>query len=444
MIASSSPLDQYIIRHPEFIRDKNPEKALLDANNPLLLLNHLRCALFELPFEQGDTFGSLDWPQIKPYLDVLAGISQAVLNENKVFWMADKYPANEISLRNIGGQPFQLRLSDGDRSVLFGEVDYQSAFRTIHPEAVYLHNGLPYRVVNLDIEHNEAVLVEHKQDYYTEPKVDSQIELVEVHQEETKPQYAKILAELKVIEQVTGYKKVDWLTREILSHHDQIMPESELQTIGFGLKFSKQTVEALRAKDAWTNDVNQYGPLWSQIRKNILERDQLRCQICGIQGDSASLHVHHKVPFRTFSSPLEANRAENLITLCPTCHRIAEQNVKIRSGLGGLGYLFSHIAPLHLMCDTSDMGYFIDPISKYNEKMPMLFLYDEFPGGIGLSAELFIKAEEVLNNCREVILNCPCKDGCPSCVGPAGENGLGGKETALELVNQLLSEGMKP
>ncbi len=149
LIASSSPIDQYIIRHPEFIHDKNPEKALLDPNNPLLLLNHLRCALFELPFEDGESFGKLEWQQIKPYIEVLTSISQAVRRNEKVFWMADLYPSNEISLRNIGGQAIQLRLKNNNQTILLGAVDYQSAPRTIHPEAAYLHHGLPFRVANL-------------------------------------------------------------------------------------------------------------------------------------------------------------------------------------------------------------------------------------------------------------------------------------------------------
>lgn len=438
LIASSSPIDQYIIRHPEFIRGKNPEKALLDPNNPLLLLNHLRCAIFELPFEQGESFGLLEWKQIRPYLEVLTNISQAVVRNEKVFWMADLYPANELSLRNISGQAVKLRVIEGDQSILLGEVDYQSAPRTVHPEAVYLHNGLTYRVTDLDLENNVAQLVEHTSGWYTEPKVESQIEIIEVQQKDKKAQYTKILAELKVIEQVIGYKKIDWLSREILSHHDQLLPENELETIGFGLKFSKQVVDELRAKNAWMNDDNQYGSFWKKIRIEILERDQFECQICGLHSDSGSLHIHHKIPFRTFNNPGEANRSENLITLCPNCHRIAEQNVKIRSGLGGLGYLFAQIVPLHLMCDHNDIGYFVDPISKYNEKLPLLIIYDQFPGGIGLSAELFVKSEEVLSNCREVIKNCRCKDGCPSCIGPAGENGLGGKNAALELADQLI------
>ena len=441
LIASSSPLDQYIIRHPEFVQGKNPERALLDPDNPLLLLNHLRCALFELPFDEGTGFGDLSWRQIKPYLEVLTGVSQAVNNSSRIFWMSDGYPANEISLRNISGQAFQLRLETGGQSTLIGEVDYQSAARTIYPEAVYLHNGIPYRVNKLDYVNNECKLTLHDGSYYTEPKVNSQVEIIEPQRNEKMALYGKLLAEIKVIEQVVGYKKIDWLTREILTHYEQELPPDELQTVGVAIKFGEQMVAAMRANNTWTNDANQYGPKWPQIRKNILERDQLRCQICGYQGNSADLHVHHKIPFRTFNSIIEANQTSNLITLCPTCHRIAEQNVKIRSGLGGLGYLFAQIAPLHLMCDHNDIGYFIDPLSKYNQKQPILIIYDLFPGGIGLSAALFDTVEEVLLNCREVIVNCGCKDGCPACVGPAGENGFGGKDTALEIVNQMLNDG---
>jgi DEAD/DEAH box helicase domain-containing protein len=216
------------------------------------------------------------------------------------------------------------------------------------------------------------------------------------------------------------------------------MPADELQTIGFEIKFSEQVVTAMRANNSWTNDPNQYGSQWPQLRKMILERDAYRCQLCGLHGTSSNLHVHHKVPFRAFNNIQEANQPANLITLCPACHRIAEQNVKMRSGLGGLGYLFAQIAPLHLMCDHNDISYFIDPASKYNQKRPILIIYDLFPGGIGLSAALFEVAEQVLLNCKEVIENCACKDGCPACVGPAGENGDGGKQTALEIIKQML------
>ena len=422
------------------MRGRNPEKALIDPDNPLLLLNHLRCALFELPFDEGEHFGNLSWEQIKPYLDVLTGVAQAVSRNEKYTWLSDAYPANEISLRNISGQSFHLRLLTDGPPVLIGEVDYQSAARTIHPQAVYLHNGEAFRVKKLDYETYEAELELHKDFYYTDPKVDSQVELLSEMRSEESTAYTKVLSEIKVIEQVIGYKKVDWLSREILSHHELEMPKDELQTVGIALRFKPEMVDELRGQQAWSNDANQYGPEWNAIRKRILERDGYRCQVCGLQGEPAFLHVHHKIPFRTFANRNEANQQENLVTLCPTCHKVAEQNVRIRSGLAGFAYLFAQISPLHLMCDQHDIGEHTDPVSALNDKQPLVVIYDRFPGGIGLSAELFDKVEEVLQNCLEVVSGCGCKDGCPACVGPAGENGVGGKSEALDIIKKLLDK----
>ena len=439
LVASSSPVDQYIIRHPDYVRGKNPEKALLDPNNPLLLLNHLRCALFELPFVEGEMFGKLTWEQIQPFLTVLHDLSQAAEKNNQFYWMSDQYPSNEISLRNISGQSFALRLVNGDdQATRIGEMDYQSAPKMVHPEAIYLHNGESYRVQRLDYSTNEADLEPFNGAYFTEAKVNSEVEMLETLRQSDLEAYSKELSDLNVIELVTGYKKIDWQTREILSHHELEMPSNQLRTVGLALKFSAEMVDALRAEAVWSNDANQYGSSWPNIRRQVLARDQYRCQVCGQSGEANWLHVHHKVPFRTFYTTEEANRPENLVTLCPNCHRFAEQNVKIRSGLGGFAYLFAQIAPLHLMCDQHDIGYFADPLSKYNQKQPMVVIYDQFPGGIGLSAELYNVTGKVIADCREVILACECRDGCPACVGPAGENGLGGKEAALQITNQLL------
>ncbi|MDK2980104.1 MAG: box helicase protein [Chloroflexota bacterium] len=435
LVASSTPVDQYIIRHPDFVRGKNPEKALLDPNNPLLLLNHLRCALFELPFVAGEGFGKLSWQQIEPYLNALHEMAQATEKNEQFYWMSDQYPANEISLRNISGQSFALRLSDGTR---IGEIDYQTAPKIVHPDAIYMHNGNSFKVNKLDYETNQADLEPFDGTYFTEAKVNSEVELLETLNQSAGDAYVKELDDLKVIEQVTGYKQVDWQTRDILNHFELEMPSNELRTVGLALKFSAQMVDALRAQAVWNSDPNQYGQAWPAIRKLVLARDQNRCQVCGQAGEANWLHVHHKIPFRTFASPQEANRPENLVTLCPTCHRFAEQNVKIRSGLGGFAYLFANIAPLHLMCDQSDIGYFADPQSKYNQKQPMVVVYDQFPGGIGLSAELYNIADQVIADCRDVIRHCGCRDGCPSCVGPSGENGVGGKEAALHITQNLL------
>ena len=129
----------------------------------------------------------------------------------------------------------------------------------------------------------------------------------------------------------------------------------------------------------------------------------------------------------------------NLITLCPTCHKRVEQNVRIRSGLSGVAYLLSNIAPLFLMCDYRDIGYFSEPESDLCEKQPVIAIYDQFPGGIGLSAALFLKLDVILHHCLQALNDCPCSQGCPSCVGPAGENGIGGKESAKQILEYLVA-----
>ena len=115
---------------------------------------------------------------------------------------------------------------------------------------------------------------------------------------------------------------------------------------------------------------------------------------------------------------------DNLITLCPACHRKAEQNVRIRSGLAGLGSVLGQLAPLFLMCDPGDLGLHTDP-SLSTLGQPGIVIYDDVPGGIGFSQKLFELHDELMQRALELVQECECKDGCPSCVGPGGENGVG-------------------
>jgi len=138
-----------------------------------------------------------------------------------------------------------------------------------------------------------------------------------------------------------------------------------------------------------------------------------------------------------FSSYLLANQLENLITLCPTCHRRVEGAVRIRSSLSGLSYVLNNLAPLFLMCDTTDLGDYADPECAFTGGLPTVLIYDKVPAGIGLSESLYQQTSELIARAYQLVQECGCKEGCPSCVGPAGESGVGGKQETFALLSLL-------
>jgi DEAD/DEAH box helicase domain-containing protein len=437
MIASSTPLDQFIIRHPEYLLERSPENALINPNNPVILLAHLKCSLFELPFMEGDGFGSINWTEIQQYLQFLVDSEEAYVRSNRFLWMKDSYPANQISLRSTSSQPILLVVKDNEISKTIGEVDRESAYWMVHPGAIYLHEGVSYLVNRLNFMDHVAELSISDVDYITEHKQEIDIQKINELKFEKKPNYQKCLGEILVTSKVIGFQKKRWVSREVLGSEALELPPTELRTIAYWLSLSPTLVKELREKNLWKNDQNRYGSDWNDIRGLVRNRDRFICQICGMKENNQEFHVHHKIPYRAFNDIKQANELDNLITLCPNCHQRAEQAVRIRSGLSGLGYVISHLAPLILMCDEKDLGAFSDSQAKFADMQPSVIIYDQFPGGIGLSESLFDHDADLISSANELIEQCPCTDGCPSCVGPAGENGVGGKEPTLAILQLL-------
>jgi DEAD/DEAH box helicase domain-containing protein len=137
------------------------------------------------------------------------------------------------------------------------------------------------------------------------------------------------------------------------------------------------------------------------------------------------------------SSITRANQLDNLTTLCPECHKKAEAAVRVRSGLAGLSYVLGNLAPLFLMCDPGDLGTHIEPVGTADFPQPAVVLYDLIPAGIGFSQKLFETHDELVKSALELVSECACTDGCPSCVGPGGENGAGGKQETIAILKQL-------
>ncbi len=211
-----------------------------------------------------------------------------------------------------------------------------------------------------------------------------------------------------------------WLTQEFIGLETLDMPPVELLTTGYWLTLSEQTVARLKEDGLWNNDPNDYGPKWENQRKRARQRDGYRCQVCGAPEQERAHHVHHKTPFKMFSSFTQANVLENLVTLCPDCHRRVEAVVRVRSGLVGLAYVLGTLAPLFLMCDTADLGVHSDPQSPLSLGRPAVVVYDQIPAGIGFSQRLYEMHYELIRSAYELVAACTCTDGCPSCVGPGG------------------------
>jgi len=452
LVASASPLDQFLMKHPEYIFEKSPEQALIDPDNLLILLGHLRCAAFELPFRTGDGFGAASQALVSGLLNVLAQSGEIHLSHEKYFWTADQYPSQDISLRTTGDSPviLQARQEDGRLGVI-GMVDEPSAHWMVHPEAIYLHEGQEFVVETLDLEKHLAVLKPVSVDYYTEAIKKVEIEKIELMESSPIRSGSRNYGEILVTTQVTGYRRLRWGTMEVLGEGPLELPPTQLRTVALWLALDEATIDLLRGEGLWNNDPNQYGPNWLRQRNQALLRDAHTCQVCGlvettflkVEGGAThppakgGLHVHHKQPFRNYASFVEANQLDNLITLCPACHRRAEQSLRMRSGLAGLGYVLQHLAPLSLMCDINDLGLNSDPQSPLADGQPAVALYDLIPAGIGLSEKLYEINEILLANAQELVSTCYCHDGCPSCVGPAGENGAGGKAETLALLGYL-------
>ncbi len=451
MVASASPLDQFLAHHPEYFFERSPEQALVNPDHLLILLEHLRCAMFELPFQKGEGFGTLSGEIIDEYLQFLLSNNEAHLSNEKYYWMADQYPAANISLRSASPQGVVLQTTIDDRPLTIGTVDGESALWMVHPGAIYLHEAQSFFVKDLNLEEHVAYLKPIESEYYTEPLQGTEVTVLSTTAEFASPSgrgvrgegemtvAIKAWGELQVTTQVTGFRKRRWYTHENLGEEPLDLPPTDLQTTGYWVSLSEATVTHLREAGVWTNDPNNYGPDWARTRDRVRARDKYTCQVCGAVETNRQHDVHHKIPFRAFTSYIDANRLENLTTLCPSCHHKVEQNVRMKSGLSGLAYVLGNLAPLFLMCDAGDLGTHVEPVENKNFGQPTVVLYDSVPAGIGFSEKLYEMHDELIARALELVSECPCTDGCPSCVGPGGENGVGGKQEALEILKELTS-----
>ncbi len=356
-VASSSALDQYIVNHPDYFLHKSPENALLNPDNLYILLSHFKCAAFELPFEDGEAFGNSPAPeQLLEYLT-----EESILRhvDGRYHWMAEDFPAAEISLRSASAEEnfVIVDVTNPASPRVIGEMDRYTVPMLLHENAIYMHEGQQYQVEKLDFDACKAFIHSVDTGYYTDANLNVNLALLDVEKQEEHQGALLGLGEVKVSTLVTMFKKIRFDTHETLGFGHVRLPEMEMHTTA----------------------------MWWTLPDDL------------------------------------ANQFDN---------------DTLKNGMMGVANLLRIVAPLYLMCAPQDVAVVYQVKSPITEK-PTIILYDNCPGGVGLAHKAYGMQLMLLDRCLNILTDCPCEAGCPSCAGPVGEIGLTGKQTAENILRGL-------
>ena len=480
-MATAGPLDQYVIQHPEFILERSPEHALINPDNLMLLLDHVRCAAFELPFADGESFGNCTF--VGDALQLLAEQGELHVHNGQWFWSGESYPARRVSLRSTGSDAVIIQANTAGSSgspayTVIGEVDRASAPRIVHQGAIYMHEGETYQVHKLDLENLQADVHPVNVDYYTEAAAETEVAVLAEHDRREDDKEVVAWGDVEVTSQVIGYRRIMRHTHTTLGVLPLDYPPQTMATTAYWLTLQPQAQAALERAGLWHDSINNYGPNWEEQRQAVRARDRYRCTQCSTPEPRGKEHdVHHLTPFRAFGfipgindNYRLANRLENLVLVCRSCHQRIETAGRLRTGMDGLAYALANLAPLHLMCDRGDInlhvtrseGHFAGTrhegaagskpaakaglaaatrnlgaiqgdidfmsdalVSAARDSKPdaetqlaTIYLYEQIPAGLGFSAALFELHDTLLRSAHQQISICTCQQGCPACVGP--------------------------
>ena len=442
LVASSAPLDQFIVRHPDYFFGNTPEHAFIQPDNLEILINHLKCAAFELPIRPSDKFGDVDLP------DLCARLAEAgflhLAGEN-FHWTQEAYPADTISLRSVTSDNFVIIDLTGESNVI-GEIDFPSALAFVHEKAIYIHGGRQYHVEHLDFKERKAYVKQVDVDYYTDAVRYTQVRVLEIaatsHRvnaaspadsssfvgaQHAAPYLGKTAAaavipsgvsaanavegsafscyhshshgDVLVRSQVVGFKKIKFFTNENIGDGKLELPENEMHTTSYWITLER--------------------PLLESLPFSVSERQS---------GMFGLLHA-----------------LESVATLLLMCDRrdlgtaIGERPPAADSESASPFVVAQHAAPLQSTNENFTPTRMQDAISANAKEFfePNLYLFDAYPGGIGFSEPLFRTHNLLMQKTRELISSCACEQGCPSCVGPAGDLAPRAKEAALAILDRL-------
>jgi DEAD/DEAH box helicase domain-containing protein len=334
LIPQDSPIDQYMVQHPDYFYGRTPESAVVDPHNPHIVLSHLRSAAFELPVGPGDWDGFGEY--CGSILKILEEDGQVRRKKDKYYWCGGSYPAADVPLRNIGDDVYTI-IERGEENRVIGTIDEASAYMQVHPGAIYLHNEETYFVHALDIDKKIAYVEKEDTDYYSQSITEVKIKIEEKELEKKWLESQVYWGDLSVTSVTFMFKKIKFGSRDSLGFGALDLPATTLLTTGMWL---------LPHEEAYV-----------YVRKS------------------------GRIP---------------------------------REGLLGISNVIKEVIPIFAMCDTMDIGATVDSSAA---NAPGVYVYDRYPGGLGFALKSYELLQEIMEASLDLIDQCPCDGGCPSCVG---------------------------
>ncbi len=394
-IARSSPIDQFLMKHPQYFFGGSPEHARINPDNLMILIDHIKCASFEIPFEENEKFGTVEWQDLEEMLKFLTEGGVLHKSGNRYFWSEDVYPAGDVNLRQIPKGNFVVVNTDKDNKII-AEVDYSAAAMTIYPEAIYMESGQQYIVDELDWEGRKAYVRKTDSDYYTDSIEYTNVKVLSEDEKRKSRHEDVFIGEVQVVTRVVGYKKIKFYTNENTGYGKINLPDLEMVTSSYWFTVPQHIIETLPYSKADCVD--------------------------GIMGISKAMHSIAAIILMSDHHDIKNSVGDKSFEWF-AMNKITERGI---------------YTP-----ETPD-----SPSKKINPEdlknfQPTIFIYDNYPGGIGFSPQLFDSHEQLIDNTRELIEKCPCENGCPSCVGPASEVGMNSKQIALDILKMLTTKNFE-
>jgi DEAD/DEAH box helicase domain-containing protein len=412
LVTSSAPVDQYFARDTEALLGAPAEEARIDPGNVEIVLQHLKCAAFELPFVtaegrpgEAERYGSLNEDDTRGALRFLGRHGVVHETGGRFHWSADAYPANHVSLRSVGWDNFVI--VDRAMGRVIAELDWRSTHTMLHEQAIYQHEAEPYQVEALDFENHKAYVRKVDVDYFTTAMVNRVVSVIEENAAHDDGPCTLAWGDVSIVEKVVGYKKIKFHTHENAGYGEVHLPDMQMHTTSFWVTVPRALFSDLGRATAM-DALAGVGRALETVATIVL-----MCEPRDV--GQAIGDKHAPVPA---VSPLPRPPDEHATerdALTPPAPPASAARPRA-SGISSKGSAAARA-----------------------EFDPTLFLFDHVPGGVGLAERMYEIAGKLLGQTRMMIAACPCEAGCPACVGPT-ELTAQRKTTSLLLLSRMIGD----